>query len=491
MDAIAVLGLDALPYRYLKIYAEKGIAPNIFKLQNIHASYRIRAIPPITPASWPSIMSGVNPGKHGIFSFSGFDKKTKKVFYYNASHLMHPRITEMIAYEGGTVLSVNPIMDYPIFPHKNLTIVSNMFFTPKPLSYPKNLIDKYFSTEVPLPKNKTQYIKYLDGLEALLEDYLQNPPKLIWINLNFPDALYHAIPETLNNPEKVSQIWRRIDKIYLMLKEIIGNVIIVSDHGFSRHEIRISINDILIKHNLAASKSAREEYLTHKDPNEFRIVKINPRVMRFLMKTGLKDRFISPVVRRVVKPLYEKLTKKKLMFGSSYYIDVHNSDVIYPTLNSFGVYVLNSDKLEQALSVLKQYEGLSIVEYKGKIFNGRYLDRIPDIVIIPDYDKGYVLGPPDIVGSVYNKTITYDHDLWGSMILDLSDTDSINLEYLNSLDYLENMMVGPIVQCMLGYPLSIDVDSKSLIEKSCNRDLSYKNYRGKFLVSKKLAVRKT
>ena len=62
---------------------------------------------------------------------------------------------------------------------------------------------------------------------------------------------------------------------------------------------------------------------------------------------------------------------------------------------------------------------------------------------------------------------------------------------MNSLDYLENMMVGPIVQCMLGYPLSIDVDSKSLIEKSCNRDLSYKNYRGKFLVSKKLAVRKT
>ncbi|MEB3765411.1 MAG: alkaline phosphatase family protein [Desulfurococcales archaeon] len=490
METIAVLGLDALPYNLLKTYAEKGIAPNIFNQRNLDHSFKIRAIPPVTPASWPSIMSGVNPGKHGIFSFSGFDKLKRKVFYYNALHLMHPRITEMIAYEGGRALSVNPIMDYPIFPHKNLVIVSNMFFTPKPLSYPKNLHEKYFSTEVPLPKNTESYIKYLNGLEALLEEYLRDPPSLIWINLNFPDTMYHSNPDTLNNPEKVSTIWSRIDKLYKTLKQTVGNVVTVSDHGFSKYNMRISINDILVNHKLAIPTRAKKGYATHTAPDRFSVIKINPKIMNFLIRTGLKDYVLSPFVRKVVKPLYAKLRGKKLIFGSSYYIDLQNSKVLYPTLYSFGVYIMDENLSEKVVSIFKKYKGLSLVEHKTKIFSGEYLDRIPDIIIIPDYDKGYVVGPPDIVGSVYTKTIVYDHDLWGSMILDIENMELVDIDYLKSLDFVENTVVAPLIQCIMKYPLSVYIDDKELIEKVCSYKPEYKNYKGKFLVSKKLAIMK-
>jgi len=89
------------------------------------------------------------------------------------------------------------------------------------------------------------------------------------------------------------------------------------------------------------------------------------------------------------------------MFRSSYCIDFNNSDALYPTLYSFGFYVLDGNRIEEVILILKQYKGLSLVEHKAKVFSGNYLDRIPDIIIIPDYDDGYVLGPPDIVGSNY------------------------------------------------------------------------------------------
>jgi len=59
----------------------------------------------------------------------------------------------------------------------------------------------------------------------------------------------------------------------------------------------------------------------------------------------------------------------------------------------------------------------------------------------------------------------YDHDLWGSMILDLDGTDSLDLDYLKSLNIIENTIVAPLIQCLMRYPLSVDIDHKEIIEK--------------------------
>ncbi len=59
MGSVVVLGFDAL-------------SPWMVELMPILRSMEWRvldSVVPLTPPSWASIMSGVNPGKHGVLSF--------------------------------------------------------------------------------------------------------------------------------------------------------------------------------------------------------------------------------------------------------------------------------------------------------------------------------------------------------------------------------------------------------------------------------------
>ena len=109
-----MLGLDALPYWLVGRLREEGFLPSI--LGGGPLILPLEAVPPITPASWPSIMSGVNPGKHGIFSFFHWDRVERRARLSSAVDLEHPRIHEMLSYEGVPSLAVNPIPDYPLLP---------------------------------------------------------------------------------------------------------------------------------------------------------------------------------------------------------------------------------------------------------------------------------------------------------------------------------------------------------------------------------------
>ncbi len=77
--------------------------------------------PPITPTCWTGILMGVNPGKHGIFSFERVDVRKLRGRLYNARDLMHPRIHEMLAMAGKKSVIINPIPEHPIVPAKGQT----------------------------------------------------------------------------------------------------------------------------------------------------------------------------------------------------------------------------------------------------------------------------------------------------------------------------------------------------------------------------------
>jgi predicted AlkP superfamily phosphohydrolase/phosphomutase len=127
-NRIAVLGLDAFPYCLLQKASESGVAPFIFNNKTVTNGKRLSCIPPVTPASWPSMMSGVNPGKHGIFSFLSFDRKTTKSYFNTAVNLEHPRIHEIMSYEGLSSIMINPIPDFPLLHASKSVIISNLFF---------------------------------------------------------------------------------------------------------------------------------------------------------------------------------------------------------------------------------------------------------------------------------------------------------------------------------------------------------------------------
>ncbi len=67
---VFVLGMDGLTFDLLWPWVEEGRLPNFARLIEQGSSTQlVSAIPPSSPPAWTSAITGVNPGKHGIFGF--------------------------------------------------------------------------------------------------------------------------------------------------------------------------------------------------------------------------------------------------------------------------------------------------------------------------------------------------------------------------------------------------------------------------------------
>src|SRR3990172_11273772 len=67
---VVLIGLDGGTYRVLNPLMEEGRLPNIARLlKNGSHGTLLSTIPPVTAPAWTSLLTGKNPGKHGIFNF--------------------------------------------------------------------------------------------------------------------------------------------------------------------------------------------------------------------------------------------------------------------------------------------------------------------------------------------------------------------------------------------------------------------------------------
>jgi len=89
-----LIGIDGVPFELMDDLSNRGIMPNFNKLKKEGTFLRMRSsIPHISSVSWSSIITGKNPGEHGIFgfmdiipgtytlSFSNFETLKEKPFW--------------------------------------------------------------------------------------------------------------------------------------------------------------------------------------------------------------------------------------------------------------------------------------------------------------------------------------------------------------------------------------------------------------------------
>lgn len=71
MERILIVGLDGATFDLIRPWADAGVLPNLAALikRGFHAPMT-STIPSTTWPAWSSFMTGVNPGKHGIFNFT-------------------------------------------------------------------------------------------------------------------------------------------------------------------------------------------------------------------------------------------------------------------------------------------------------------------------------------------------------------------------------------------------------------------------------------
>jgi predicted AlkP superfamily phosphohydrolase/phosphomutase len=109
-----VIGLDGVPYPLLRDLAANGTMPNVARLIELgHLSKMKVTLPEISAVSWPSFMTGVNPGTHGIFGFLDPKPGSYDVRFPNFKDLKAPTFWEKMGERKKTSIVINQPSTYP------------------------------------------------------------------------------------------------------------------------------------------------------------------------------------------------------------------------------------------------------------------------------------------------------------------------------------------------------------------------------------------
>lgn len=140
---LLVIGLDGATFDLMKPMADLGWTPNLQRAlqQGAHSVLR-STVPPLTAPAWSSFLTGVNPGKHGVYSFQRRQSGMLAREFIDGAALRGPRLWHWLAEHGLSTACINMPMSWPpeIMPAGGFMVTGMLTpSTDHPFTYPPEL----------------------------------------------------------------------------------------------------------------------------------------------------------------------------------------------------------------------------------------------------------------------------------------------------------------------------------------------------------------
>lgn len=270
---VLVIGLDGASFRLLEPWARAGDLPTLadFMARGCFGDLR-STFPALTPPAWSSFMTGMNPGKHGVYSFRETAASRYESGPLVSTNLLQARtLWEIVGDAGLPVGAINVPPSYPVRA-VNGFMVACMFAPPgdpRVIHPPgdRDLLGEDYVINVKPPGDLRtsapdygeRALAYLGMLRASAERRLaltsalmnRHPWALLSVVFYEPDRIQHffwdylvgtpppGVSETLAGEitRQAREIYRVLDRAVGVLIEQAGNdtvTFIVSDHGFGQ-----------------------------------------------------------------------------------------------------------------------------------------------------------------------------------------------------------------------------------------------------------------
>jgi predicted AlkP superfamily phosphohydrolase/phosphomutase len=111
---LIVIGLDGATFDLIRPWAADGRLPVLARMMACGAWAPLRStLPPATFPAWTSLVTGVNPGRHGIFDFSERVPGTYRIRFVNGSYRRVPALWTRLCAAGRRVAVVTVPATYP------------------------------------------------------------------------------------------------------------------------------------------------------------------------------------------------------------------------------------------------------------------------------------------------------------------------------------------------------------------------------------------
>lgn len=110
---VFLLGLDGATFDLILPWAREGRLPNLAALLESSTFGELESLPPITPAGWTSIITGVNCGKHGLADFLKLNSRTYQLSPTSRLDRKVDTVYNILGNEGKKVMVLGYPMTYP------------------------------------------------------------------------------------------------------------------------------------------------------------------------------------------------------------------------------------------------------------------------------------------------------------------------------------------------------------------------------------------
>lgn len=394
-----ILGLDGATWKIADPLISEGKLPNLAYLKNNGSwSWLNSTTPPMTLPSWSSMLTGCNPGKHGIFDFVHY--KDASLHFVNATHRCVPTIHQIISNRGGRVASILVPTTWP--PQKINGVVVSGFDSPVSTGidgsfcYPKDLyqqIEKRFGGVYFADVQETNIHDgwHEDTLRKLLAEVRRKCAIGKWL---LEQERWDCFMLLFGESDTVSHhFWMfcdprsprfrynaklqdAIQRVYQELDEVVGKLIdcaqpdwvcICSDHGFGGSGTHVLyLNQFLEKHGWLCSRK------------DSRLAFIRKSLARHIPHRILERGF------RVIPPLIRDRLEARARYGgivfsqTRAFSDEMNYSATIRMPNRTGVKILKDQLL--AWEVDGAHPIRAVYE-REELYEGFAIERSPELVL--------------------------------------------------------------------------------------------------------------
>lgn len=309
-----VLSIDGVPFGLIRRFMDEGVMANMARLAGQTGLRQMRSIhPTVSSVAWASYMTGMNPGKHGIYGFIDRQPGTYDMSLPNGRMMVVETIWEVLSRAGKRVFGMNVPTSYP--PRRVNGILIGGFLTPTVdrAAYPPTesdylrSIDYRIDSDAQLARRDKRAM--LDDLDVTLakrmEAMFHYLDKESWdffhTHIMGTDRINHFLFEKMEQDDAefapgFRDYYRKIDAAVGKLLERIPQetpLLIFSDHGFCPIKQEVQLSRYLIEKGWTAP-AAQIQHPLSIDPGQSRAYCMIPGRI-FINLSGREPGGIVPV----------------------------------------------------------------------------------------------------------------------------------------------------------------------------------------------------
>ncbi len=264
---VFVLGLDGVPCSLLKRFMAEGIMPELALIVKEGALLQMEAsLPEVSSTSWVTFMTGVNPGRHGIYGFMDLRPKSYEIYFPKFSDVKSETIWDILGRHKKSSVVLNIPSTYPARPLNGILTSGFVALDLEKATYPKDAYEYLkgigYMMDVEAEKASQDLVGFKKDVDTALAKrgeaakfFLKKQDWDLFISaVTETDRLHHFFYEAFDNNAHhmhgyLMDFYHKIDKmagdLYSQVRNDNTAFLIISDHGFTGIKKEVYVNSWL------------------------------------------------------------------------------------------------------------------------------------------------------------------------------------------------------------------------------------------------------